>query len=103
MSKSMPKYQTQTVPVATAAVLTANAGAGGPCRLMKVVIGNHTANTTVQFKNALTDTGTVILTLSALANQSVDFDFTDVGGIAFTTGCWVKPAGTASIAYCWFE
>jgi hypothetical protein len=98
MSEGMPKYATQVVPVATAAAL-----GGGPCRLMKVVVGNHTANTTVQFKNALTDTGTVILTISALANHSVDFDFTEVGGIAFTTGCFVKPAGANSVAYCWFE
>lgn len=95
---AQPRFILQAVPVATAAAL-----GPGPCRLMKVVIGNHTANTTVQFKNALTDTGTVILTLSALANDGADFDFTEVGGIAFTTGCFVKPAGTNSIAYCWFE
>ena len=69
---------------------------------MKVVIGGHTANATCQFKNAATDTGDVLLTLSALANESQDFDFTDVGGIVFSTACFVKPAGTAAIVYCWF-
>ena len=98
MSESMPIYQTQIVPVATAAKLGA-----GECRLMKVVIGNHTANTIVEFKNALTDTGTVLLTLSALAVDSKDFDFTEVGGLEFSTGCFVKPTGTNAVAYCWFE
>ena len=96
--KDMPLYATQVVPVATAAAL-----GSGAVRLMKVVIGNHTANTTVQFKNAATDTGSVLLTLSALANKSEDFDFTDIGGIAFSTGCFVKPAGANSVAYCWFS
>jgi hypothetical protein len=95
--KSIPNYALQAVPVATAAKLGT-----GARRLMKVVIGNHTANTTVQFKNAATDTGDVLLTLSALANKGEDFDFTDVGGIEFSTACFVKPAGANSIAYCWF-
>lgn len=95
---SVPKYRTQAVVVATAAAL-----GSGPVRLMYVVIGNHTANTTVQFKNAATDTGTVLLTVSALANGSEVFDFTEVGGLEFTTGCFVKPAGANAIVYCWYE
>lgn len=94
----MSKYQTQTVPVATPARIGASA-----VRLMFVVIGGHTANTTVQFKNAATDTGDVLLTVSALANGSEVFDFTEVGGLAFSTGCFCKPVGANAIVYAWFE
>ena len=98
MSKAMPVYKTQTVVVATAAQLGT-----GAVFLMKVVIGGQTADTTVQFFNNTAGSGTVLLTLSALNGHSEDFDFTEVGGIAFSTGCFVKPTGANSIAYCWFE
>lgn len=95
---SIPLYKTQTVPEAPAAAL-----GSGAVKLMKVVIGGHTANTTVVFKNAATDTGTILLTVSALANQTKECDLTDVGGIYFSTGCFCKPTGTAAVAYAWYE
>jgi hypothetical protein len=98
MSESMPLYDFQVVPVATAAALGV-----GPKRLMKVVIGGNTANSTVHFHNGLTHTGDVLLTLSALADAGGGVDLTDVGGLPFSTGCFVVPTGTACTAYCWFE
>ena len=98
MSKSMQLYNTQVVPATTAARVGLAA-----VRLMKVVLYPAAANSICEFKNAATDTGDVLLTVSAIANgHSVEVDFTSVGGLLFSTGMFCKPAGTGSIAYVWY-
>jgi hypothetical protein len=96
---SSPMYKTQTVPVATAALL----GAAGQIRLMGFILFGGSANTQVEFKDAATDTGTVVLGANCLAYTSIFVDLSDIGGVMFNTGCFCKPAGAASICYCWYE
>lgn len=93
-----PLYRTQTVVTATAAKL----GATAPTRLMRAVM-YCAADGICEFKNAATDTGTVLLTISGLANTTVDVDLSEIGGLAFSTSCFAKPTGTGNIVYCWFE
>lgn len=100
MNANSQLYQTQVVPASAAAKV----GVTGAIRLMKVVFYPAAANSIVEFKNAATDTGDVLLTMSAIANgPSVEVDFTSVGGLTFATAMFCKPAGTGSIAYVWFS
>lgn len=94
----LPKFRLQSVPTATPA-----AAGSGPVRVMKVAIAGGSAASKVELKNAATDTGDVLLTVNALTNDFKVIDLTDVGGIAFSVGCFVKPAGTAALVYIWFE
>lgn len=94
---SLAMFQTQTVVVATAARL----GVGK--RLMAFYMYPAAANSTVEFKDATTDTGTVLLTAATLANQGHFVDLTDIGGLEFSTAIFCKPAGANSIVYCWFQ
>ena len=96
---SLPLYQTQAVVAATPALV----GAVGQRRLMGVVLFGGSANSQVEFKNAITDTGTVLLSLNCLASTSTGVDLSELGGIAFDTGIFCKPAGTGAIAYVWYE
>lgn len=92
-------YQTQTVPASSAAKV----GKTGQIRLMAAYLYPAAANSIVEFKNAATDTGTVLLTISALANVGTFIDLTEIGGLEFSTAMFCKPAGTGSIAYVWFD
>ncbi len=91
-------YQTQTVPASTAAQV----GITGVRRLMGFLLYGA-ADATVEFKNAATDTGTVLLTASTPIKTSLFVDLTTVGGLAFDTAIFCKPAGTGVICYVWFE
>ena len=94
------KYKLQAVTAATPAVLSPS----GATRLMGFVVYSVTDVTKVEFKNAATDTGTVLLTVQGGDDTSSNmYDFTGLGGIEFGTGCFVKPVGTGGIVYCWYE
>jgi hypothetical protein len=94
----MAKYQLQTVVTASAARL----GVGK--RLMGFILFGGSAASSVEFKNAETDTGTVLLSYNVAANTSSPLiDLTELGGIEFSTAIFCKPAGTAAIVYAWFE
>src|SRR3990167_5172764 len=95
---SMPVYSTATVVTAT----PAQVGATGARRLMGAVM-YCAANGICEFKNAATDTGTVLLTIAGLAGTTVSVDLTTVGGIAFSTAIFAKPTGTGNVVYVWFE
>lgn len=95
---SLPKYRTQTVPTTTPAAL-----GSGAVRLMGFYLYGGSGNTSVEFKNAATDTGTVLLSADTLIASGQFVNLTDMGGIAFSTGCFCKPAGTGGIVYAFFE
>jgi len=95
--KSKALYNTQTVPAATPARIAARS-----VRIMKIVLFGGSADSQVELKNAATDTGTVLLSVNALLDTSFEVDFTSVGGLEFSTGCFCKPAGTGAIAYVWY-
>lgn len=96
---STPIYKTQTVPASAAAQV----GYTGARRLRAVLLFGGSANSQVEFKNAATDTGTVLLSVNALAGTSIFVDLSKVGGIDFGTAIYCKPAGTGAIAYVWYE
>lgn len=91
-------YHLQAVPTATPAALEAR-----PVRLMAVYLYGGSAASSVEFKNAATDTGTVLFSMDTLTASGQFVDLSPFGGINFSVGCFVKPAGTGAIAYCWFE
>lgn len=94
----MQKYNLQAVPTATAARLNAKA-----VRLMGVYLKAGSDATSCEFKDAATDTGTVLYSMNCAAAIGQFVDLSPLGGIMFATGCFVKPAGTGAIAYCWYE
>ena len=91
------RYEVTTVTAAAAAAI-----GSGAKRLMGVTL-YAAADGKVEFKNAATDTGTVLFTVAALAGTSIDIDLTERGGIYFSTGCFCKPAGAGNIAYVWTD
>ena len=93
-----PLYSTQTVPAAT----PAQVGTGAR-RLMGVILFGGSADSQVEFKNAATDTGTVLLTLNCKAGTSTGVDLSTLGGITFPTAIFCKPAGTGAICHVWYE
>lgn len=99
-SYSTPQYQTAIVPASAAAKV----GDTGARRLMKAILtaGSGAAGT-VEFKNAATDTGTVLLTLAAVTGSSIEVDFCEVGGLPFDTAMFCKPAGTGAICHVWYD
>ena len=95
-----PQYNYQIVPAAT----PAKVGATGARRLMHVILtAGSGAAATVEFKNAETDTGTVLLTLAAAAGTSEPVDLCELGGIPFSTAIFCKPVGTGAICHVWYD
>ena len=92
-------YSTAIVPAAT----PAKVGATGARRLMACVLFGGSADSQVEFKNAATDTGTVLLSLNCLAKTSTGVDLSALGGLPFDTAMFCKPAGTGAICYVWYE
>ena len=95
---SAQMYLTQTVVTAT----PAKVGKTGKQRIMMLVV-YWAANGTAEFKNAITDTGTVLLKVAGLASTCSIIDLSTVGGLEFDTGIWCNVTGTGNIAYVWFE
>jgi hypothetical protein len=94
----MSIHATQTVVTATAAKL----GSTAKTTLYRVYM--YVAATGIcEFKNGATDTGDVLLTITGLTNTPVDIDFSSIGGVLFSTACFVKPTGTGNIVYCWYR
>lgn len=96
---SLPLYKTATVTTAS----PAQVGATGVRRLLCVSLAGGSAASKVEFKNAATDTGTVLLTVNCLTNDNQFVDLSEFGGIIFDTAIFCKPAGTGAIAYVWYE
>lgn len=100
MRPNNPLFNTQIVPATTAAKV----GATGGIKLMRVILYPAAAASIVEFKNAATDTGTVLLTVSSPASgESVDIDLSNIGGLYFSTAMFCKPAGTGAVAYVWYD
>lgn len=95
---SMSKYNRQTVTTAAAARLGAK-----PVTLMGFYLYGGSAASSVEFKNAATDTGTVLFSADTLTASGQFVDLTEFGGITFDVGCFCKPAGTGAIVYAWYE
>lgn len=99
MSSSLPLYKTAIVPASAAAQV----GATGVRRLMGVLLFGGSANSQVEFKNAATDTGTVLLGVNAVIGTTSFVDLSEFGGILFDTAIYCKPAGAGAIAYVWYD
>lgn len=95
---SLPNFKNATVVTATPALI----GAAGQHRLMKLIL-YCAANGTAEFKDAATDTGTVLLKVAGLANTTVEIELEDVGGLMFNTGVWCNVTGTGNILYAWYD
>lgn len=92
-------FSTATVTAAS----PAQVGTTGARRLMGVILFGGSADSQVEFKNAATDTGTVLLSLNCLAKTTTGVDLTALGGLDFSTAIFCKPAGTGAICYVWYE
>jgi len=98
MNPNLALYNLQAVPASSPAALAAR-----PVRLMGFYLYGGSADSSVEFKNAATDTGTVLFSADTLTASGQFVDLTSFGGIPFSVGCFCKPAGTGAIVYAWFE
>lgn len=94
---SIPLHETQVV------TSSAQVGATGRRVLHTVVIGANTASATAKFYDSADNSGTILLTVSAIANKGKVVDLSEVGGLSFSTAMYCELAGTAAIAYVWYE
>jgi hypothetical protein len=92
-------HSTAIVPASAAAQV----GETGARRLMGVILFGGSADSQVEFKNAATDTGDVLLSLNCMAGTSTGVDLSALGGLPFSTAMFCKPAGTGAICYVWYE
>jgi len=95
----LPKHATATVPASAAAQV----GTTGARILKGFLLFGGSANSQVEFKNAATDTGTVLIGANCLAATSIFVDLTEFGGVMFDTAIFCKPAGTGAICYVFYE
>ena len=91
-------FKTQTVVTGS----SAQVGTTGQRQIMGVVM-YCAADGICEFKNAATDTGDVLLTISGLAKTTVVLDLTPLGGLIFSTAIFAKPTGTANIVHVWYR
>ena len=96
---STPLFGMQIVVAAT----PAKVGATGARKLWRVVLFGGSAASSVEFKNAASDTGSVLFSVNVPIGNTIDIDLTSVGGIPFDTAIFCKPAGTAAICHVWFD
>lgn len=95
---SVSKYNLQAVPAATPARLGAK-----PVRLMGFYLYGGSGASSVEFKNGATDTGDVLFSADCAVAIGQWVDLTEMGGITFNVGCFVKPAGTGAIVYAFYD
>ena len=94
------RYQYAIVPASAAAQV----GLTGARRLVAFQLFGGSADSQVEFKNAATDTGTVMMSANCLAKTSTPlFCYEELGGIPFDTAMFCKPAGTGAICHVWYE
>lgn len=85
--------------VITATPASALVGSG---RIMAISLeGGSNASSVDVFDDTDAVGTTAILTMSVGTALSQFYDFTQLGGIPFATGCWVVPTGTGAICYIW--
>ena len=91
-------------------VTTSVAIKASPGKLWAVQLEGGTAASSLDFKNATTDTGTVLFGVTApftdddaSAQSTVFIDLTPLGGIDFATGIYAKLTGANAIGYVWFS
>ncbi len=79
-------------------------------RLWFVVLEGGSDASSIDFKNALTDTGTILFgatapftSANASAQDTVVIDLTPVGGIDYDIGIFAVLTGTGAIAYVWSD
>jgi hypothetical protein len=95
--KGLSQYKLARIITATPA--SALAGAG---RIMAVSLESGAGACSVDIFDDTDAVGTTaIFTMKSAAAVSKFEDFTEIGGIPFTTGCWVVPTGTGAIVYVW--
>lgn len=93
------KYNYQIVPTGT----PAQVGPTGQRRLVGVSLFGGSGASSVQFKNAATDTGDVLFSMNALTADNKFVDLSALGGVSFSTAIYCKPAGTGAIVHVWYE
>jgi hypothetical protein len=76
----------------------------GPCVLWKLVLqGGAAAAGTAQLFNGTVTTEDLLFSCGAATADTVDFDFTAVDGLPFSSKLGVKVEGAGSVAYLWYE
>lgn len=93
----LSKYKLTAVVTATPA--SAKTGTG---RIMAVSLESGLGACSVDIFDDTDAIGTTaIFTMKSGAAVSHFEDLSEIGGIPFTTGCWVVPTGTGAICYVW--
>ena len=81
-----------------------------PCRIMALQLEGGSDASSMDFHNDIDSAGgTAIFGITApftdadaSTQSTVFFDYSELGGIPFSTGCYVDWTGTGAVGYVWF-
>lgn len=93
----LPKYVLQKHTATKAAVVT------GQVVIYAVMIHADGAQGDLDLCDAVTDTGTDEISVSAVDGDTILLDFTPFGGVIFNTGISATIAGSGAEAYIWTD
>lgn len=82
---------------------TKAASVSGQVVIYAVMVHADGAQADVDLINALTDTGTDEISVSAVDGDTVFLDFTPLGGVLFNTGMSITIAGAGAEIYVWTD
>ena len=75
----------------------------GTCVVYAVQIQANGANADIELTNATTDTNANEVMYSVLDGDTILFDYSDLGGITFTTGLTLTVAGSGAVILIWTD
>lgn len=93
---NLPKHNLARV--ATSAAVKAT-----PAVVYGVLVMGGSANTTFKLTNDANGSGTAVLNFAVLARTTSYFDFSDVGGVYFSSKVYATIAGTGGEAYVFYD
>ncbi|MFA5808749.1 MAG: hypothetical protein WC935_00245 [Thermoleophilia bacterium] len=73
-----------------------------PCNVMAILLYGGAAATKAEFHNAVDATGTHMFECNTIIGQSHFIDFRELGGVYFSTACYVDLTGAGGVACVWY-
>jgi hypothetical protein len=73
-----------------------------PCKIWRVITTADDA-LTCEFYNGSLSTETLIYSTVTAEHSGDDFDFTSIGGVPFSSKCFISVAGSGGAAWVWYE
>lgn len=74
-----------------------------PANVYAILLVGGSAATTLKLTNDADGNGTTVISAAAAVGTTVFIDLSALGPIAFSSKCYATIAGTAGVAYIWYD